>query len=282
MPYLLTQILALSPSMFLAQMAAAMLLAPELKSGVAVQVAVFAFCAACAAVAIIVFGRLNRNFGIQDDQPVLAPLLWTQVLLLVPLGLAALLVALWSQGYGHISIDGFHPAALWKALTLSLVAGVFEEILFRGVIQRVASDAFGVVAGVLVSATAFGLIHFINPGASWQSVICVAAGPGVFLALVFHWTSDLRLCMCIHGLWNFLLLGVLGASTSGFASQGMFAFRTSGNSLFTGGEFGIEGSIYAAMVFLLLSLVLGLLRSARARDSACAAAKRGTSFVDGR
>jgi membrane protease YdiL (CAAX protease family) len=58
---------------------------------------------------------------------------------------------------------GMPPATTFLLLTMSsIVAGVTEEAAFRGYMQGPIERRYGLAAAILVSGTAFGLLHFPN------------------------------------------------------------------------------------------------------------------------
>jgi membrane protease YdiL (CAAX protease family) len=149
------------------------------------------------------------------------------------------------------------PAGLLAILTLSLLAAVNEEILFRGVIFRVIEDGFGTLAAVIVSALLFGGVHAWNPGASIVSSAAVALEAGVMLGLAYAGGRTLWLPIGIHFGWNFTEGAVLGAPISGFDLKGLLDIRLTGSDLLTGGAFGPEASIVAVAVCLAAAFLFG-------------------------
>ena len=86
-------------------------------------------------------------------------------------------------------------------LIVSLVAGIGEELLFRGIIQTVAMNHLGLIAGVLTASIIFGLLHFITPG---YAVIATIAG--LYLGLIFILTDNLLISVITHGVYDFVAL----------------------------------------------------------------------------
>lgn len=95
---------------------------------------------------------------------------------------------------------------LWMAL--SVTAGICEETIFRGYLQRqFVALTNSAPAGILLSAVAFGCGV---PGP--PDVILITLYGGMFGILV-HWRGSVRPGMIAHG-WNDLLNGVLASSMS--------------------------------------------------------------------
>ena len=58
--------------------------------------------------------------------------------------------------------------AVW--VVVSIVAGVCEEIVFRGIFFRIFEEGFGTTVAIVISSALFGLLHAMNQGATlWSS-----------------------------------------------------------------------------------------------------------------
>lgn len=84
---------------------------------------------------------------------------------------------------------------------LSLLAGVGEEALFRGVIQEGLRGRLGVPAAIAAAGLLFGLAHFIS-----ASYALYAALVGAYLGLLLAATGNLLVPVIVHGLYDFLAL----------------------------------------------------------------------------
>jgi uncharacterized protein len=90
---------------------------------------------------------------------------------------------------------------LWSdLLILSVIAGVTEEVLFRGVIQPWLEQSWGMFAGLLGSSLVFGLVHAVTPMyAMLAALVSVYLG----LSLDYGETRNLLTPIIIHGLYDF-------------------------------------------------------------------------------
>ncbi|HEY7098870.1 MAG TPA: CPBP family intramembrane glutamic endopeptidase [Terriglobales bacterium] len=126
------------------------------------------------------------------------------------LGVAIVLGSILSQGIEHSSARVILPHTrtemlLWIAL--SLTAGICEEALYRGYLQRqFIAMTRNIPAGILLSAALFGMAHSYQ-GAGQAMQIAVLGAMGGILA---HWCKSVRPGMIAH-----ILQDVLG----GFAHQ---------------------------------------------------------------
>jgi membrane protease YdiL (CAAX protease family) len=168
-------------------------------------------------------------------------------------GIFALLgVASWHEvnGYG----------AVIPALIVSLMAGVGEELLFRGVLFRIFEDGFGTTVAMITTAALFGLSHAGNPGATPLSTIAIALEAGLLLAAGYAWSRNLWFVFGLHFSWNFTEGGIFGAPVSGGAMKGILSMPLSASApdSVTGGAFGPEASVVAVAVCLGMTLVFAI------------------------
>jgi membrane protease YdiL (CAAX protease family) len=147
---------------------------------------------------------------------------------------------------------------LWAALASSLVTGVFEELLFRGVLFRLIEDSWGSYAALAISSLFFGAAHLFNPNATLLSAAAIMIEAGIFLGAAYMLTRRLWLPIGIHAGWNFTEGGVFGAAESGNAPHGWLQSTTSGPAWLSGGEFGPEASVVTVVICGAIGLALVL------------------------
>lgn len=138
----------------------------------------------------------------------------------------------------------------------SLAAAVTEEIIFRGVVFRIAEEGMGTWAALVSSGGLFGLIHGLNPGATVVSTLAIALEAGVLLAAAYALTRSLWLPIGLHFGWNFTEGGIFGAAVSGGKAHGLFEAPISGPALLSGGAFGPEASVVAVVLCLLVAVAM--------------------------
>jgi uncharacterized protein len=98
-------------------------------------------------------------------------------------------------------------ACRWYELVfVAAVAGIGEELVFRGVLQRLFERWFdwrgwGWIAGLAASNVIFGLLHFLTP-----AYALLAGLMGVYFGLVMDSTHppNLVTAMIAHGLYDYL------------------------------------------------------------------------------
>lgn len=101
------------------------------------------------------------------------------------------------------SLHKHHWADLF---VLAAIAGISEEILFRGVIQPWMENLWGVVAGILVSSIIFGLVHAVT---ALYFVMATAVSIYLGLYLGYDSTRNLLTPIIIHSLYDFFAFVVI-------------------------------------------------------------------------
>ncbi|WP_428356450.1 lysostaphin resistance A-like protein [Methyloprofundus sp.] len=89
---------------------------------------------------------------------------------------------------------------------LAAIAGVSEEILFRGVIQPWIENSWGMVVGILASSVIFGLVHAVT---ALYFVMATAVSIYLGLYLDYDGTRNLLTPIIIHGLYDFFAFVVI-------------------------------------------------------------------------
>jgi uncharacterized protein len=99
--------------------------------------------------------------------------------------------------------SGFAEISLW--ILLSISAGIGEEIVFRGYLQRQFQAATrSIVAGVILQGAVFGLAHTYQ---GWRHVIVIVA-LGILYGALVAWRRNLRASMIAHA-WSDIFEGYL-------------------------------------------------------------------------
>jgi len=84
----------------------------------------------------------------------------------------------------------------WVVMTSVVAAPLFEETLFRGIIQDGAMRKFGPAGGIVIASAIFGAIHIIPPQAVNAFFL------GLVLGLVYYKTRSLVSVVLIHAINN--------------------------------------------------------------------------------
>lgn len=162
------------------------------------------------------------------------------------------------MGMGIYKIDGLNSvSSLLPAIAIPLSSGVFEELLFRGVLFRIVEDLLGSWISLTVSSLVFGLVHLMNPAATLLGAIFISVEAGILLAAAYMLTRRLWMSMGFHFAWNYTQSAVFsGIVSGGDAHPGLIKPVIDGSTLLTGGAFGVESSVIAFLLCTTTGVVL--------------------------
>jgi membrane protease YdiL (CAAX protease family) len=174
-------------------------------------------------------------------------------------GLMVSIIYLTLASFGWINFQGLNwpdnPITGWLQLLLlfigvGLTVGWWEELVFRGYILQNLIEGIGLGWAIGLSCLFYGLIHLLNPNANQLSTLVIAF---IGYLRIFGWlrTKQLWLSMGMHAGWNFLQGPILGFSVSGRETYTLLKHTISGPNWITGGDFGLEGGLAAALMVVI-------------------------------
>lgn len=178
---------------------------------------------------------------------------------------------------GTYRVTGFnHWAVLLPGLAAPLATGVFEELLFRGGIYRLAEKWFGTWIALVLSSVVFGFVHLENDAATMQGILSISVWAGILLGATYVLTGRLWLGIGLHAAWNYTQGTVYSGIVSGNAAppEGLIVSSMQGPVWLTGGTFGVEASLVALLVCS--SAGIAMLVAARRRGAIVAPPWTGT------
>lgn len=118
-------------------------------------------------------------------------------------------------------------------VSISLVAGIVEEITFRSLIianfMRITRDYRGMLTAVVLSSLVFGSAHFANLAAGADLTVTImqffaAFLIGLFFSGIYLTCGSIVPCMVFHFLHDVLAMLFLGMNASGAVTEAMTAF----------------------------------------------------------
>jgi len=134
------------------------------------------------------------------------------VVLTIPLLLVGFLLLRWPFGpflrikqFTHeILCPLLAPCTRTDLLGISVLAGVGEEMLFRGVFQAVFSLWLNTAWGLLLASALFGVLHAVT-----FTYAVLAFAMGAYLGGIWLFTENLLVPIIAHTLYDFVLLWYL-------------------------------------------------------------------------
>ena len=164
---------------------------------------------------------------------------------------------------GYYQVTGSNPvSAVVPTLAMAVASGYVEEVVFRGVLFRIVEESLGTWIALALTSLLFGFVHMSNPNATVFSSFAIAMEAGVLLGAAYVLTRRLWLAVGIHFAWNFTQGGIFGGRVSGLTMDGLLESELSGPMLLSGGEFGLEASVFG-LVFGTATGVLFVVRASR-------------------
>ncbi len=103
------------------------------------------------------------------------------------------LVHMLFRGHGRLAV-----------LLVAALAGIGEELLFRGAIQTWLVDFGGPVSGVVLAAVIFGLAHYVT-----NAYFVAASVMGLYLGVLYQLSGNLLLPALVHALYDWVALEYL-------------------------------------------------------------------------
>ena len=95
----------------------------------------------------------------------------------------------------------FAGSSVLELAVISILAGLAEESLFRGVLQTAFADWLNPPLALVVASVLFGLAHFITPTyALFASVI------GLYLGCLLMISDNLLVPILVHAMYDFVAL----------------------------------------------------------------------------
>ena len=146
------------------------------------------------------------------------------------------------------------------ALVVLTFAALAEELAMRGYFLTTLRESVGTPWAIVITSVVFALMHLGNPDPTVVGIAMVGLA-GYFLAFVRIATGSLYATWVAHLAWNFAQAALLHAPVSGLPlPQPGYRLVDHGPTWLTGGSWGPEGGIAAAVgmlvtIFLLISLL---------------------------
>lgn len=133
-------------------------------------------------------------------------------------------------------------------ITFIMVA-LNEELFFRGYIISALKQTKSYPIIYFFSSLIFGMEHLGNPNVHIVGIINVILIGALFAYMVIQ-TKTLWMSIGYHFTWNFIQGNIIGFNVSGTQAKAFFHVNSS-DTIWTGGSWGIEASIFTTVVILI-------------------------------
>ncbi len=163
--------------------------------------------------------------------------------------------------FGDIKLSyyGFDFVVLLAFAVVIFIQSGAEELLDRYYLyQKLRRRYISPVVAILANSIVFALLHVGNPG------FTVIAGVQIFViglifSLMVYYHGNLWGAMSFHAAWNFTQNIIFGLPNSGIVSEySIFTLEAASarNGLFYNVSFGVEGSVGACLLLIILAAVM--------------------------
>ena len=98
-------------------------------------------------------------------------------------------------------LNGIGHQSVYALLIISIAAGLGEEILFRGVLQTLTTEKFGVLASIIGTSILFGLAHAISKSYFLYSMLF-----SILMGVFYHYSNNLIALILFHAIYDFVAL----------------------------------------------------------------------------
>ncbi|HEY5123754.1 MAG TPA: CPBP family intramembrane glutamic endopeptidase [Ignavibacteria bacterium] len=176
---------------------------------------------------------------------------------------------------GNLSVKGINTGlsqsyifnTALKALGMSLASGFVEEILFRGYLFNLLKSKYNFLISAFATTLLFTLVHIGGAGSFLNVAQLLVAGflVSFMFIMIYIYTKSIWNGGIVHFLWNLLILNGLITFGDKVKSEAIVQLNIGSNQLFNGGEFGIETSIPAIIVYGVTGLILWILYNHKQR-----------------
>ena len=134
-------------------------------------------------------------------------------------------------------------------LVYYIVVACFEELLFRSFPLVVLAERYPVALSITITSILFGLAHLGNAGFTWLAMLNITLAGALFSIFVLQ-KRNISWAIGLHFGWNFTQGTLLGFQVSGENSPGLLVAKPTGTIYFSGGSFGIEGSVFCTVFMM--------------------------------
>lgn len=156
---------------------------------------------------------------------------------------------------GGLTINGISPEFSIGLFLLYLlgymVQGMGEEVLCRGYLLVSIGRRYPVYLAIILNAVFFAALHLFNRGISVLAFMNLSLF-GIFASVYFIRSGNIWGVGAFHSIWNLVQGNFYGIRVSGMGLSNSFLMSVpaEGKDLLSGGDFGMEGSIFTTLVLV--------------------------------
>lgn len=200
--------------------------------------------------------RTDLSLGLVDDRKLRS----YGIGVFLGIGLIILIsLVLWAFGFAEISKNnlGFDKKIFIFYIIGWMIQGFEEEFLLRSILMNQLGSRSKISLAIVGNSLIFSILHLSNSGFTPLAFINLFL-IGIIFSLIFYMTDSIYISAGAHSFWNMAMANIFGIVVSGDVASPVTILNTrlKGNSLVSGGSFGLEASIVTSLVFIIVLLIL--------------------------
>lgn len=200
--------------------------------------------------------RTDLSLGLVDDRKLRS----YGVGVFLGIGLIILIsLILWTFGFAEISKNNmvFDKKIFIFYIIGWMIQGFEEEFLLRSILMNQLGSRSKISLAIVGNSLIFSILHLSNSGFTILAFVNLSL-IGIIFSLIFYMTDSIYISAGAHSFWNMAMANIFGIVVSGDVASPATILNTrlKGNSLVSGGSFGIEASIVTSLVFIIVLLIL--------------------------
>ncbi|MFK7979414.1 MAG: lysostaphin resistance A-like protein [Saprospiraceae bacterium] len=160
---------------------------------------------------------------------------------------------LYVTGAISAEVGAFEWINLLGFLGFFLLISIHEEVIFRGYVTSLLAQNMHFIPALIVSSLIFAAVHIGNADFTWMGFGSIFLG-GYLLGMLYLKYQNLYLPIGMHWFWNYYHGNILGFDVSGLDVPAVLSLQMNGADWWTGGEFGIEGSLLTVILLGIVSI----------------------------
>ncbi|MBR2991102.1 MAG: CPBP family intramembrane metalloprotease [Solobacterium sp.] len=165
----------------------------------------------------------------------------------------------WLMGDIKLSFAGFRPLLLLGFLVAVFIQSAAEELCTRMYLYQKQRRRYrSALVAIIGNALLFAALHFGNPGFTWLAAAQIFLF-GFLASLLVYYYDSLWAAMTFHAGWNYTQSLLFGLPNSGLVSAySLFRLEAASarNGFFYNVNFGVECSVGACLVLLLITVII--------------------------
>lgn len=155
---------------------------------------------------------------------------------------------------GYYSVDAVNSPIIIISRIFRYAQGAFlEDLIFTVILFRLVEELSNTKVAYIFSCLIFGFMHLLNENSSVLTSLSISLMQITLLA-PFILTRRIWMVWAVHFGWNFFQTGFFGFNNSGLNQGGFLTATINGPDWMTGATFGLEASILAVVVNLVVGI----------------------------